>query len=66
MFAANNITQRKSFRLAGAPQGGILSMWPFAYYTVDSTVRHVELNNGSLETMTEVGPDAVPGAVVNG
>jgi len=41
-------------------------MWPFAYYTVDSTVRHVELNNGSLETMTEVGPDAVPGAVVNG
>jgi hypothetical protein len=66
VFEANNMTQRKSFRLAGVPRGGILSMWPFAYYTVDSTVRHVDLNNGLLETMTEVGPDAVPGAVVNG
>ncbi len=62
---ARNMDQRKSLRLAGAPQGGVLTMWPFAYYTVDRTVRHVDLNSGLLETMTEVGAGAVPGAVVN-
>jgi hypothetical protein len=48
------------------PQGGILALWPFAYYTVDRTVRHVDLSSGLLETMTEVGAGAVAGAVVNG
>jgi hypothetical protein len=57
--------QRKSFRLAGVPQGGILALWPFAYYAVDRTIRHVDLNTGLLETMTDVGPGAMPGAVAN-
>jgi hypothetical protein len=57
--------QRKSFRLAGVPQGGILAMSPFAYYAVDRTIRHVDLNTGLLETMTDVGPGAIPGAVAN-
>jgi hypothetical protein len=56
---------RKSFRLAGVPQGGILALWPFAYYAVDRTIRHVDLNTGLLETMTDVGPGAMPGAVAN-
>jgi hypothetical protein len=41
-------------------------MWPFAYYTVDGSVRHVDLTSGLLETMAEVGAGAIPGAVVNG
>jgi hypothetical protein len=57
--------QRKSFRLAGVPQGGILAMWPFAYYAVDRTIRHMDLNTGLLETMADVGPGAMPGAVAN-
>jgi hypothetical protein len=57
--------QRKSFRLAGVPQGGVLALWPFAYYAVDRTIRHVDLNTGLLETMTDVGPGAMPGAVAN-
>jgi hypothetical protein len=65
VFATNNLAQRKSLRLAGMPQGGVVALWPFAYYTVDRTVRHVDLNSGLLETMTEVGAGAVPGAVVN-
>ena len=66
VFETGNIAHRRSLRLAGPPQGGILTMWPFAYYTVGSTIRHVDLTNGLLETMAEVGPDAVPVAVVNG
>jgi hypothetical protein len=41
-------------------------MWPFGYYTMSGTVRHVDLNTGLLETMAEVGEGAIPGAVVNG
>jgi hypothetical protein len=66
VFATNNLSLRKSLRLAGVPQGGVLTLWPFAYYTVDSSVRHVDLTNGLLETMTEVGAGAVPGVVVTG
>jgi hypothetical protein len=66
LFEPNNLATRKSFRLAGAPRGGILAMWPFAYYTVDVTVRHIDLTTGALETMAEVGEGALPGAVVNG
>jgi hypothetical protein len=65
VFAMNNPAQRKSLRLAGVPQGGVIAMWPFAYYTVDRTIRHVDLNSGLLETMTEVGVGAMPGAVAN-
>lgn len=66
VFAPNNTTPRKSLRLAGVPQGGLLAMWPFAYYAVDGSIRHVDLASGLLETMTEVGAGAAPGAVVNG
>jgi hypothetical protein len=62
----SDMAQRRSFRLAGVPQGGIVALWPFAYYTVAATVRHVDLNSGLLETMGEIGGGAVPGAVVNG
>jgi hypothetical protein len=57
--------QHKSLRLAGVPHGGLLALWPFAYYTVDRSVRHVDLNDGVLETMAEVGEGATPGAVVS-
>jgi hypothetical protein len=66
ILATSNTTQRKSLRLAGAPQGGVIAMWPFGYYTMGGTVRHVDLNTGLLETMAEVGEGAIPGAVVNG
>ena len=65
VFATHNMAQRQSLRLAGVPQGGVLTLWPFAYYTVGPTICHVDLNSGLLETMTEVGAGAVPGAVVN-
>jgi hypothetical protein len=29
------------------------------------TIRHIDLNSGLLETMTEVGVGAMPGAVAN-
>jgi hypothetical protein len=66
VFATTSGGERKSLQLAGVPQGGVLTMWPFAYYTLDGTVRHVDLTSGLLETMTDVGAGAVPGAVVNG
>lgn len=69
VFASNNVTQRRSLRLAGrltgAPQFGILALGPFAYFTSGGSVRHVELNSGMLETMTELGQGATIAAVVN-
>jgi len=65
IFATNNIGQRMSVRLAGVPQGGILALYPFAYYAVGSTIRHADMNSGLLETMVDVGPNARPIAVVN-
>jgi hypothetical protein len=66
VIGTRNPAERRSLRLAGVPRGGIVTMWPFAYYAVDSTIRHVDLTNGLLETMGEAGADAEPGAVVNG
>ncbi len=66
VFVSNTMETGPSFRLAGLPRGGVLMMWPFGYYTVGSTIRHVDLTTGLLETMTDVGADAAPGAVVNG
>jgi hypothetical protein len=43
----------------------MLTLWPFVYYAVGTSIRHVDLNSGLLETMAEVGPGAVPGVVVN-
>ena len=65
VFATNNLGQRLSVRIAGVPQGGILALYPFAYYAVGSTIRHADMNSGLLETMVDVGPDARPIAVVN-
>ena len=62
----SDMSQRQSVQLAGIPNGGIVAMWPFAYYAVSSTIRHVDLTSGLLETMADVGPEAAAGAVVNG
>jgi hypothetical protein len=61
-----DVSQQKSFHLAGPPNGGIVAMWPFAYYAVDGSIRHVDLTSGLLETMAEVGPGAAAAVVVNG
>lgn len=68
-FQSNNVSQRQSLRLsgrlAGAPQFGVLALYPFAYFTSGGDVRHVDLNSGLLETMTEVGQGATVVAVVS-
>jgi hypothetical protein len=66
VFGTSAPAERRSLRLAGVPRGGIVTMWPFVYYAVDSTIRHIDLTNGLLETMGEPGAGAEPGAVVNG
>jgi hypothetical protein len=66
VFATGAVGRRRSLRLDGVPQGGVLALPPFAYYAVDRTIRHVDLDSGARETMAEVGAGAVPGAVVNG
>lgn len=65
IFQTNNLQQRLSVRLSDVPQGGIVALYPFAYYGVGSTVRHVDMGSGLLETMTDVGAGARPLAVVN-
>jgi hypothetical protein len=64
--AIPDVSQQKSFHLAGAPDGGVVAMWPFAYYAVGTSIRHVDLTSGLLETMAEVGAGAAAAAVVNG
>jgi hypothetical protein len=65
VFATNNLAQRLSMRLAGVPQGGLIALYPFAYYASGSSIRHVDLASGLLETMVDVGADATPLLVVN-
>jgi hypothetical protein len=65
VFATNNLSQRMSMRLAGVPQGGLIALYPFAYYAVGNTIRHADMNSGLLEAMADVGADARPLAVVN-
>ena len=65
IFQTNNIGQRLSVRLTGVPEGGIVALYPFAYYAVGSTIRHADMTSGLLETMVDVGPGARPIAVVN-
>ena len=65
VFATNNIAQRLSMRLAGVPQGGLVALYPFAYYAFGNSIRHVDMSNGLLETMADVGGDATPLLVVN-
>ena len=69
VLATNVVAPRASLRLAGrldgAPQFGVIALSPFAYFTSGGSVRHVEINSGMLETMTEVGQGATIVAVVN-
>ncbi|HEV2009666.1 MAG TPA: hypothetical protein VGS17_01385 [Candidatus Limnocylindria bacterium] len=65
VFATNNLAQRLSMRLAGVPQGGLVALYPFAYYAFGNSIRHVDMANGLLETMADVGGDATPLLVVN-
>lgn len=69
VLATTVVVPRTSLRLAGrltgAPQFGILALYPFAYFTSGGSVRHVEIQSGMLETMTELGPGATIAAVVD-
>ncbi len=69
VLATNVVAPRESLRLAGrssgAPQFGILALYPFAYFTSGGSVRHVEIQSGMLETMTELGQGATIVAVVD-
>lgn len=56
---------RLAGRLTGAPQFGIVAFYPFAYFTSGGSVRHVQVESGMLETMTELGPGATIVAVVD-
>ena len=58
-------SQRLAGRLTGAPQFGIMAFYPFAYFTSGGSVRHVHIDNGMLETMTELGQGATIVAVVD-
>jgi hypothetical protein len=47
------------------PVGGILSLWPFAYWVSGKDARHVDLSQGFAETMSSIVTSArvLPGAV---
>lgn len=62
---APRMSLRLAGRLTGAPQFGILALYPFAYFTSGGSVRHVEIQSGMLETMTELGQGATIVAVVD-
>jgi hypothetical protein len=66
IMTTSDPSQYRSFRLAGTPNGGLQALWPFAYYAFGSSIRHVDMNNGLLEIMAEIGATATPRAVVNG
>ncbi|MBI3522732.1 MAG: hypothetical protein HY071_06465 [Chloroflexi bacterium] len=65
MWLSSNMAQRRSWQLSGTPQGGMLALWPFAYFTVDRSVRHIDLGTGALETMTDIGANAMLGAIAS-
>jgi hypothetical protein len=48
-----------------APVGGILALWPFAYWVNSKDARHVDLTQGFAETMASMasGARVLPGAV---
>lgn len=47
------------------PVGGILALWPFAYWVSGKDARHVDLSQGFAETMSSMvaGARVLPGAV---
>jgi len=69
VLATNVLAPRASMRLAGrltgAPQGGVMALYPFAYFASGDSVRHVQIDSGMLETMTELGQGATIAAVVD-
>lgn len=68
VLATSVMAPRESIRLAGrlggAPQFGIMALYPFAYFISGGSVRHVQIDQGMLETMTELGQGATIAAVV--
>jgi hypothetical protein len=65
LASSSYLVQSQSARLAAEPEGGVLALWPFAYYAAAGSVRHVAVDSGLLETMADVGPGARPLTVVN-
>ena len=69
VLATSVLAPRESVRLAGrlsgAPQFGVMALYPFAYFTSGGSVRHVEIQSGMLETMIELGQGATIAAVVD-
>ena len=69
VLATNVLAPRASMRLAGrltgAPQFGIMALYPFAYFASGGSVRHVQIDSGMLETMTALGQGATIVAVVD-
>jgi len=69
VFATDALAPRASMQLAGpltgAPQGGVQARYPFAYFASGGSVRHVQVDSGMLETMTELGQGATIVAVVD-
>ena len=63
--SAPQASQRLAGRLTGEPQFGIMAFYPFAYFTSGGSVRHVQIETGMLETMTELGQGATIAAVVD-
>ena len=69
VLATNVLAPRASLRLAGrltgAPQGGVMALYPFAYFASGGSIRHVQIDSGMLETMTGLGQGATIAAVVD-
>lgn len=69
VLSTNVLAPQASLQLAGrlgaAPQFGIVALSPFAYFASGGSVRHVQIDTGMLETMTEVGQGATIVAVAD-
>lgn len=42
-----------------------MALYPFAYFTLGGSVRHVQIDQGMLETLTELAQGATIVAVVD-
>jgi len=54
-----------AFPEATPPSGGLFVQAPFAYYVIGGQARHIDINQGFVEVMADVGAGAVPGAVAD-
>ena len=53
------------FPEASPPTGGILYQAPFAYYTIGTQARHIDIQQGFGEVMTSFPEAVLPGAVAD-